>query len=64
MKFVKGVATVFSVGIAWVCGIWNIKGKEAAQGLQTVLNQPPAPVAHLPGGLAVNVIHDQCLLII
>ncbi len=44
MKFVKGVATVLSVGIAWACGIWNIKGKEAAKGLQTVLNQPLAPV--------------------
>ncbi len=44
MKFVKGVATVFSVGIAWACGIWKIKGKEAAKGLHIVLNQPPAPV--------------------
>ncbi len=44
MKFVKGVATVFSIGIAWACGIWNIKGKEAAKGLQTVLSQPLAPV--------------------
>ena len=43
MKFVKGMATVFSVGIAWACGIWKVKGKEAAQDLQTVLNQPPAP---------------------
>jgi hypothetical protein len=43
MKFVKGVATVFSVGIAWACGIWKVKGEEAAKGLQTVLNQPPAP---------------------
>lgn len=44
MKFVKGVATLFSVGIAWACGIWNVKGKEATKGLQTVLNQPPIPV--------------------
>ena len=44
MKFVKGIATIFSVGIAWACGIWNIKGEEAAKGLQTALNQPPAPV--------------------
>ncbi len=44
MKFVKGVATVFSFGIAWACGIWNVKGKETTKGLQTVLTQPLAPV--------------------
>ena len=46
MKFVKGVATVLSVGIAWACGIWKIKGEEAAKGLQTVLTQSPAPVVN------------------
>jgi hypothetical protein len=44
MKFVKGVATVFSFGIAWACGIWNIKGKEAIGKLQTTLNHPSVPV--------------------
>ncbi len=44
MKFVKGVATALSFGIAWACGIWNVKGKEATKGLQTVLIQPLPPV--------------------
>ncbi len=44
MKFAKGVATVLSIGFAWAMGIWNVRGKEASEDLQTVLNQPPAPV--------------------
>jgi hypothetical protein len=44
MKFAKGVATVLSLGIAWLCGIWNVKGKEAAGGLQTTLDKPLPPV--------------------
>lgn len=44
MKFAKGVATVLSLGVAWLCGIWNVKGQEAAGGLQTTLDKPLPPV--------------------
>ena len=46
MKFVKGVATVLSLGIAWACGIWNVKGQQAAEKMTEVL-KPPAPVPGL-----------------
>lgn len=44
MKFAKGVATVLSLGVAWLCGIWNVKGQEAAGGLQTTLDKPLPPI--------------------
>jgi hypothetical protein len=44
MKFVKGVATVLTLGVAWLCGIWNVKGQEAAGELQTALDKPLPPV--------------------
>ena len=44
MKFAKGVATVLSLGAAWLCGIWNVKGQEAANGLQTTLDKPLPPL--------------------
>ncbi len=44
MKFAKGVATVLSLGVAWLCGIWNVKGQEAAGDLQTTLDKPLPPV--------------------
>ena len=34
MKFMKGVATVLSLGIAWACGIWNVKGQQASERLR------------------------------
>ena len=40
MKFLKGVATVLSLGIAWGLGIWGIKGKVAAEKIQQVLETP------------------------
>ena len=40
MKFLKGVATVLSLGIAWGLGIWGIKGKVAAEKVQQVLETP------------------------
>jgi hypothetical protein len=40
MKFLKGVATVLSLGIAWGLGIWEIKGKIAAGKVQQVLETP------------------------
>jgi len=44
MKFIKGVATVLSLGIAWACGIWNVKGQQAAQKMdQALLPPPPIP---------------------
>ena len=46
MKFIKGVATVLSLGIAWACGIWNVKGQQAAEKMTEAL-QPPAPVPGL-----------------
>ena len=46
MKFVKGVATVLSLGIAWACGIWNVKGQQAAEKMTQAL-KPPAPVPGL-----------------
>ncbi len=44
MKFAKGVATVLSLGVAWLCGIWNVKGQEAADDLQTTLDKPLPPI--------------------
>ena len=44
MKFAKGVATVLSLGVAWLCGIWNVKGQEAAGDLQTTLDKPLPPI--------------------
>jgi hypothetical protein len=44
VKFAKGVATVLSLGVAWLCGIWNVKGQEAAGELQTTLDKPLPPV--------------------
>ena len=44
MKFAKGVATVLSLGAAWLCGIWNVKGQEAAGELQTTLDKPLPPI--------------------
>ena len=41
MKFMKGVATVLSLGIAWACGIWNVKGQQAAEKITEAL-KPPA----------------------
>ena len=46
MKFVKGVATVLSLGIAWACGIWNVKGQQAAEKMTQAL-KPPATVPGL-----------------
>lgn len=40
MKFMKGIATVLSLGIAWGMGIWGIKGKTATDKVQTVLETP------------------------
>ncbi len=42
-KFMKGVATVLSIGIAWACGIWNVKGQQAAEKITETL-KPPAPI--------------------
>ena len=44
MKFAKGVATILSLGVAWLCGIWNVKGQEAANDLQTTLDKPLPPM--------------------
>jgi hypothetical protein len=46
MKFIKGVATVLSLGIAWACGIWDVKGQKAAEKMTQTL-QPPAPIPGL-----------------
>lgn len=35
--FLKGVATVFSLGLAYAFGIWNVKGKQTAANLQQAL---------------------------
>ncbi len=40
IKFLKGVATVLSLGIAWGLGIWGVKGKVAAGKVQQVLETP------------------------
>ena len=53
MKFAKGVATVLSLGVAWLCGIWNVKGQETAGDLQTTLDKPLPPIGRLPGGLII-----------
>ncbi|MBS0349730.1 MAG: hypothetical protein JSR33_00845 [Proteobacteria bacterium] len=44
MKFAKGVATVLSLGVAWLCGIWDVKGQVATDKLQTTLDKPLPPV--------------------
>jgi hypothetical protein len=44
MKFAKGVATVLSLGVAWMCGIWSVKGQEATGDMQTTLDKPLPPV--------------------
>ena len=46
MKFMKGVATVLSLGIAWACGIWNVKGQQASEKITETL-KPPAPISGL-----------------
>jgi hypothetical protein len=46
MKFMKGVATILSLGIAWACGIWDVKGQKAAEKITQAL-QPPAPIPGL-----------------
>ena len=51
MKFAKGVATVLSLGVAWLCGIWNVKGQEAANGPANHFGQAIAAHWDLPGGL-------------
>ena len=40
MKFIKGIATVLSLGIAWGMGIWGIKGKATTEKVQQVLKTP------------------------
>lgn len=40
MKFMKGVATVLSLGIAWGLGIWGTQGKETSDKVQAVLEIP------------------------
>ncbi len=40
IKFLKGVATVLSLGIAWGLGIWGVKGKVTAGKVQQVLETP------------------------
>ena len=40
IKFLKGVATVLSLGIAWGLGIWGIKGKVTTEKVQQVLETP------------------------
>ena len=42
MKFIKGVATVLSLGIAWGLGIWGVKGKTTTKKVQQVLETPKA----------------------
>jgi hypothetical protein len=44
MKFAKTVATVLSLGVAWLCGIWDVKGQVATDKLQTTLDKPLPPV--------------------
>lgn len=45
MKFVKTVTTVLSLGVAVLCGIWGVKGKQAADNLTRALtSSPPVPV--------------------
>jgi hypothetical protein len=43
MTFLKGVATVFSLGAAILCGIWRVKGQAVTQNIETTL-APPLPV--------------------
>ncbi len=43
MKFAKAVASVLSLGIAVWCGIWSVKGKQAARNLTAALTPPPTP---------------------
>jgi hypothetical protein len=40
------VATVISFGIAWACGIWNVKGQQASEKITETL-KPPAPISGL-----------------
>ena len=35
--FLKGVATLLSLGLAYALGIWNVKGKQTAANLQQAL---------------------------
>lgn len=48
MKFAKAVVTVLSFGVAALCGIWSVKGKQAAQDLTQVLTSPPSPPSPPP----------------
>jgi hypothetical protein len=43
-KFAKGVATVLSLGVAWLYGIWNVKGQKTADEVQATLDKPLPPV--------------------
>lgn len=35
--FLKGIATLFSLGVAYLLGIWNVRGQQAAANLQQTL---------------------------
>jgi hypothetical protein len=46
MRFLKGVATVFTLGVAALCGIFSVKGEAASEKMQKVINKPS--VAFMP----------------
>jgi hypothetical protein len=46
MKFAKVVASVLSLGLAILCGIWSVKGNEAAKDL-TKFHTPTPPIPGL-----------------
>lgn len=44
-KFVKGIVTVLSLGIAWLLGVWDVEGETTTENIKNVLDRP-LPIPH------------------
>jgi len=42
MKFIKGIVTVFTMGLAALFGIWDVKGKKATNQIEAILEKKPS----------------------
>jgi hypothetical protein len=40
MRFLKGVAAILTLGVAVLCGIFSVKGEEASEKMQQVVDKP------------------------
>ncbi len=42
MRFLKGVTTILTLGVAALCGIFSVKGEKASEKMQGIVNRPTA----------------------